>query len=103
MRKALFQPAVLALVSFGFASGVLADQRDPSLATLFEFLKSAQHSDQASRVEDKIWEIWSMTGDPKLDGLMVSSSEAMERGDYAAALKDVDLILKARPDFAEGW
>jgi len=104
MRKALLRPAVLAtLVSLGLAPGAAADQRDPNLPTLFQFLKSARHSDQASVVEDKIWEIWSMTGDPKLDQLMVASSEAMERGDYPAALIDIDRILKARPDFAEGW
>jgi tetratricopeptide (TPR) repeat protein len=80
-----------------------ADQRDPTLPTLFRFLKSATHSGQAGLVEDKIWQIWSATGDPKLDRLMVASSEAMERADYAAALRDIDAILTVRPDFAEGW
>jgi len=95
---------VLAMfVSFGLASAATADQRDPNLPTLFQFLKSAQHSDQASLVEDKIWEIWSATGDAKLDQLMAASSDAMENGNYPAALKDVDEILKAKPDFAEGW
>jgi tetratricopeptide (TPR) repeat protein len=27
----------------------------------------------------------------------------MERGDYKGALLDIDQILKAKPDFAEGW
>jgi tetratricopeptide (TPR) repeat protein len=104
MRNTLLRSALLAaLVSVGFVTSASADQRDPNLPTLFNFLKSAKHSDQAGVVEDKIWEIWSMTGDPKLDGLMVSSSEAMERRDYPTALKDVDQILKAKPDFAEGW
>jgi tetratricopeptide (TPR) repeat protein len=107
MRKALLGSAfIAALISFGTTAsitGASADQRDPSLPTLFKFLKSAQHSDQAGPVEDKIWEIWSATGDPKLDQLMVTSSEAMERGDYKGALLDIDQILKAKPDFAEGW
>jgi tetratricopeptide (TPR) repeat protein len=102
MRKALLGPAVLAaLVSLATAAS--ADQRDPNLPTLFKFLKSAQHSDQASLVEDKIWEIWAKTNDPALDKLMISSSNAMERGDYRTALTDIDRILEARPDFAEGW
>jgi tetratricopeptide (TPR) repeat protein len=92
-----------AFVSFGIVNVASADQRDPTLPTLFEFLKTAQHSDQAGRVEDKIWEIWSMTHDPKLDQLMVTSSEAIQRGDYKGALLDIDQILKAKPDFAEGW
>jgi tetratricopeptide (TPR) repeat protein len=104
MRKGLLRSALLtALVAFGTATMASADQRDPNLPTLFKFLKAAQHSDQAGLVEDKIWEIWSMTGDSKLDRLMIASSEAMQRGDYAAALQDVDRILTARPDFAEGW
>jgi hypothetical protein len=98
MRQALLRPAVLAVfISFGFAAGAAADQRDPSLPMLFKFLKSAKHSDQASLVEDKIWQIWSATGDPQLDKLMVSSSNAMERADYPAALEDIDRILKAKP------
>jgi tetratricopeptide (TPR) repeat protein len=102
MRKALLGSAVVAaLVSFGTLA--CADQRDPNLPTLFNFLKSAQHSDQAGPVEDKIWEIWSATGNPKLDQLMMTSSEAMERGDYKGALLDIDQILKTKPDFAEGW
>ena len=104
MRKTLFQSALLtALVCAGFSGGVSADQRDPTLPTLFQFLKSATRSDEASAVEDKIWQIWSMTGDHKLDQLMVASSEAMERGDYSTALKSIDAILAAKPDFAEGW
>jgi tetratricopeptide (TPR) repeat protein len=102
MRKALLGSAVLAVL-ITFATVATADQRDPNLPTLFQFLKSARHSDQAGPVEDKIWEIWSMTHDPKLDRLMVASSEAMERGDYQGALLDIDRILEARPDFAEGW
>ncbi len=104
MRKALLPSALLAaFISFGFVAAASADQRDPNLPTLFQFLKSAQHSDQAGPVEDKIWEIWSMTGDPLLDRLMESSSDSMQRGDYPAALIDIDRILKAKPDFAEGW
>ena len=104
MRKALLGSALLAtVISLGTVSVASADQRDPNLPTLFKFLKSAQHSDQAGPVEDKIWEIWSATGDPKLDQLMVTSSEAMERGDYKGALMDIDQILRAKPDFAEGW
>jgi tetratricopeptide (TPR) repeat protein len=104
MDRTLLRSALLAaLISLGFGAVASADQRDPTLPTLFKFLKTATKSDDASAVEDKIWEIWSMTGDPKLDRLMVASSEAMGRGDYAGALKDLDIIVKAKPDFAEGW
>jgi tetratricopeptide (TPR) repeat protein len=104
MRMTVFRPLLLlGLVCFATASGAAADQRDPTLPTLFQFLKSATRSDEAGAVETKIWEIWSMTGDQKLDALMIASSEAMERSDYATALKDIDAIVAARPDFAEAW
>ena len=104
MRKTLLQSALLAaVVSLGFSAAASADQRDPNLPPLFKFLKSATKSDEASAVEDKIWEIWSMTGNPKLDQLMIVSSEAMGRGDYPTALQSIDAIVQAKPDFAEGW
>jgi tetratricopeptide (TPR) repeat protein len=104
MQKFLLKSVLLAAVaSLGFSAGAAADQRDPNLPPLFKFLKSATRTDEASAVEDKIWEIWSVTGDPKLDALMVASSEAMERRDFPTALKSLDAIVQARPDFAEGW
>ena len=104
MRKILLRPAVLAiLVALGSAQATSADQRDPTLPTLFKFLKHATRSDEADAVENKIWEIWSATGDPRIDRLMVETSDSMERGDYPTALKDLNEIIKARPDFAEGW
>jgi tetratricopeptide (TPR) repeat protein len=93
----------LALAAFLCSGGAVADQRDPSLPPLFQFLKSATHPDQAGPVEDKIWEIWSATGDPALDKLMVASSDAMVQGDYRTALAALNALVAARPDFAEGW
>jgi tetratricopeptide (TPR) repeat protein len=95
--------AALAFSALEFSGGAAADQRDPSLPPLFQFLKSATHPEQAGLVENKIWEIWSATGDPALDKLMVASSEAMAQGDYRTALAALNALVAARPDFAEGW
>ena len=104
MRKLSLRAALpAALACLVLAAGASADQRDPNLPLLFKFLKTARHSDEAGAVEDKIWELWAMTGDARLDRLMVASSDAVQRGDYPAALKDLDAILAAKPDFAEGW
>jgi len=103
MHKTLLRSALLAALASLSIDPASADQRDPSLPPLFDFLKTATKVDEASAVEDKIWEIWAATGDPNLDRLMVSSSDAMGSGDYPAALKEVDRIIAAKPDFAEGW
>ena len=104
MRKTMLRPAVLAVfVAFGTAQAASADQRDPNLPPLFKFLKGATRSDEAGALEDKIWEIWSVTGDPKLDKLMSDSAGALGRGDLDAALQDANAVVQAKPDFAEGW
>src|ERR1700743_680072 len=104
MRHLLLRSALLAgFIGTALVSGASADQRDPSLPKLFQFLKSTTSQDEAGALEDKIWSLWAETGDAKLDQLMVASSDAMDRSDFAAALKDLDTITAARPGFAEGW
>jgi tetratricopeptide (TPR) repeat protein len=104
MRHLLFRSALLAgLVGIVLSTGALADQRDPSLPKLFQFLKSSGSVEEAGALEDKIWSVWAETGDPMLDKLMIRSSDAMDHDDFAAALKDLDTITAKKPDFAEGW
>jgi tetratricopeptide (TPR) repeat protein len=107
-RRRLLGAALLVLaISTPFIPATIpvamADQRDPGLGPLFQYLKKATRPEEANLVEDKIWEIWSMTGDPALDRLMIASSDAMEKGDYPTALAALDALTAARPDFAEGW
>ncbi|HVY99011.1 MAG TPA: tetratricopeptide repeat protein [Dongiaceae bacterium] len=104
MRHLLLRSALLAgLVGTALAPGAAADQRDPSLPKLFQFLKTTTSPDEAGAIEDKIWSVWAETGDPALDKLMVQSSDAMDRNDFQAALKDLDTITAEKPNFAEGW
>ena len=109
MRPSLLRPALLAALALFACSPIIsggiaaADQRDPSLPPLFKFLKTATRPDEAGLVEDKIWEIWAATGDPALDHLMIASSDAMAKGDYLAALDDLNRIVAKKPDFAEAW
>jgi tetratricopeptide (TPR) repeat protein len=104
MRHLLLRAAVLAgLVGTAFATNATADQRDPSLPELFQFLKTTTDKDEAGALEDKIWSLWAQTGDPALDQLMIQSSDAVDRSDFEAALQDLNAITAKRPDFAEGW
>ncbi len=104
MRNFLLRSALLAgLVGTALVPAAAADQHDPSLPKLFEFLKTTTSQDEAGALEDKIWSVWAETGDPALDKLMIQSSDAMDRNDFSGALKALDTITAQRPDFAEGW
>src|SRR3954468_11903102 len=104
MRHLLLKSALVAgLVGTAFAPFAVADQRDPSLPKLFQFLKTTTSKDEAGALEDKIWSVWAETGDPTLDKLMIQSSDAVDRSDFQGALKALDAITARKPNFAEGW
>ncbi|MBK8158485.1 MAG: tetratricopeptide repeat protein [Rhodospirillaceae bacterium] len=96
------------LVSLGLlllAGGpvALADQRDPRLPALFERLRETDNADIARLTEFMIWQIWGESGAPDIDQLMQAGEEAMERKDFAAAEASFSAVIKAQPNFAEGW
>ncbi len=80
-----------------------ADQKDKRLPALFAELKKAPDASAAATTEQKIWRIWFESGSAELDGLMAQGTSAMEATDYKTALDRFNLIIKKRPDFAEGW
>jgi tetratricopeptide (TPR) repeat protein len=49
------------------------------------------------------WQIWSRSGDPAIDKLFAQGVEQMQSGSMTDALATFDLIVKRKPDFAEGW
>jgi tetratricopeptide (TPR) repeat protein len=104
MRHLLLRSALLAgLFGTAFVPYASADQHDPSLPKLFQFLKTTTSQDEAGAIEDKIWSVWAETGDAALDKLMIQSSDAMDRDDFQSALQALDTITTTRPNFAEGW
>ena len=50
-----------------------------------------------------IWQIWSRSGDPAIDKLFARGVEQMQAATLTEALATFDLIVKRKPDFAEGW
>src|SRR5581483_9426891 len=104
MQNALFRPALLVLIAgLVFAHAAAADQHDPNLPPLFNYLKTVTTPDEAGAVEDRIWQIWTASGDPVIDKLMSASDAAAARNDFPDAIKDLDQVTLAKPDFAEGW
>jgi tetratricopeptide (TPR) repeat protein len=104
MRHLVLRSALLAgLFGTVLMPHAWADQHDPGLPKLFQFLKTSTDQEEAGALEDKIWSVWAESGDPSLDKLMVQSSDAMDRSDLQAALQALDAITTKKPDFAEGW
>jgi len=87
----------------GFPAAGVCDQTDPRLAPLFEELRGATEPAAASSIERQIWEIWLEPSDPGLEPLMREGTDAMNRGDYRAALAAFDEMVDLAPRFAEGW
>ncbi len=49
------------------------------------------------------WQIWSRSGDPAIDKLVAHGIEQMRSASLTDALATFNLIVKRKPDFAEGW
>ncbi len=49
------------------------------------------------------WQVWSRSGDPAIDKLFAHGVEQMQAATLNDALATFDLIVKRKPDFAEGW
>jgi len=72
------------------------------LPALFEALRDQDDVVRALS-ERSIWQVWSRSGDPTVDGLFAVGVEQMHEGQAQAAISTFTEIIKLKPDFAEGW
>ena len=56
-----------------------------------------------SYAEQGLWLLWSRSGDAGIDSLMAKGSEEMQTGRLEEAIQTFSQVIKAKPDFAEGW
>ncbi len=91
--------AVLLLSPFGAAAG----QGDARLDQLFAGLKAAPNAREAQAIEQTIRRLWTHAGIEKVDAEMAAGALAMAVGEYKAAFRAFDAVVKMAPDFAEGW
>lgn len=80
--------------------GELGTQAD--LPALFKTLRDQDDLVRALS-ENSIWQVWSRSGDPKVDGLFAAGVDQMNRGQAQAAIDTFSEIIRLKPDFAEGW
>jgi len=104
MRRA---PATLLAIVLGLMIGTAgparADQNDPRLDGLFRELRVVTGYLKARTLEQRIWEIWTVSGNPEVNRLMVDGIAALATQDYRTALTDFTRVVDLAPDFAEGW
>jgi tetratricopeptide (TPR) repeat protein len=53
--------------------------------------------------EQGLWLLWGRSGDPLIDALMARGTEQMQAGQHAQAIETFTSVIKAKPEFAEGW
>ena len=82
---------------------VVADQNDPRLPALFEALQTASNPLTASRTEQEIWRIWHDSPNDEAHATMVAARQALDQGDTAGAIDQLNELVQRNPDFAEAW
>lgn len=53
--------------------------------------------------EQGLWLLWARSGDAAIDELMGRGTEEMQSGQHARAIETFTSVIRARPEFAEGW
>ena len=85
------------------AAAWMGDLGTPAdLPALFKTLRDQDDLVRALS-QNSIWQVWSRSGDPKVDGLFAVGVEQMNHGQAQAAIGTFTEIIKLKPDFAEGW
>jgi tetratricopeptide (TPR) repeat protein len=56
-----------------------------------------------TRAQADIMREWSKSGSPAMDLLLKRGQQAIEAGDYEAAIEHLTALTDHAPDFAEGW
>ena len=98
MQKAL----ITILIFFSLQTLVNADQKN--LDYLFKKLKKESNQNIARSIEDKIWALWTThNSDNSLTQMMNYGTVLMNNRNYDEANRIFTKIIKADPNWAEGW
>lgn len=79
-----------------------AEMRAEQLDILFARLYTSKGNDTEGLVL-KIWSLWGANDSPTAEVLLGQAARAMNDGAPAEALKILDRVIGANPDFAEAW
>ena len=76
-----------------------------SMADAPALLRALRDPDDGVRAlaERAVWQVWSRADDPEVDALFQKGLEQMNQGAVEGAIDTFTVIIKKKPDFAEGW
>jgi tetratricopeptide (TPR) repeat protein len=96
--------AMLACSWIGLAPGpAKAGQDDTRLPALFDRLKTTKSAGEAEAIQQTIWAVWMESKNAEVNLLMLEGVDAMGQSGLQRALEAFDAMVKAAPEFAEGW
>jgi predicted TPR repeat methyltransferase len=70
---------------------------------LFAQLKAADSAETAKLIEEKLTELFRVSGSPSVDLLMSRAGTALSQTDNGTARVLVDAVTRGAPRYAEGW
>ena len=70
---------------------------------LFAQLKAADSAESAKPVEEKLTQLFRVSGSPSVDLLMTRAGTALSQADNNTARTLVDAVTRVAPRYAEGW
>lgn len=94
-KLALF--AILCLLPLSAAAAPSEEDK------LFAQLKAADSSDTAKPIEEKLAQLFRVSGSPSVDLLMSRAGTALAQADNKTARALVDAVTHVAPRYAEGW
>ena len=101
-RRAL--PALALFLALGWPGGdVRADQDAAELEPLFADLKTAESTQQALQIEERIWRLWLQHDDAEVSQRMARGLLLMNAGHLDRAYQLYDRMVEFVPDYAEAW
>ncbi|MSP89540.1 MAG: tetratricopeptide repeat protein [Alphaproteobacteria bacterium] len=102
-NRGMMRFALALFLALAFAPIACADQSDWRLNRMFERLSQTTLEGEAAQLESSIWQLWMRSENEDSNILMRLGVNAMNTGDYPAALRAFDRMVKDDPNFAEGW
>lgn len=83
--------------------GWLAEHGDQSTAhAVVVHLRDANASIRGL-AEQVLWAIWTRSGNPEVDGLMIQALRLMNKEEYPDSIPIFDRMIRLNPDFAEAY
>ena len=98
MRKHVLAAALLLLPSLALAAPQPSEEDK-----LFAELKKADSPDIAKPIEEKIGQLFRLSGSPSVDLLMSRAGTALSQADNPTARTLIEAVTHAAPRYAEGW